>query len=823
MRRCFRRAGQLFPTLTHLGGTRWFGSAASLVQNERAMLLTGKLDDLVIVQEGEIEDVPTIPVPYVRGRRVTMVETVDRARHAVGILEGLPVSSIVAWNVEATDIDPKRFHTAGTGCRVLCLSCVAEGADFGEGSDTLFIDVLQSCEENSLEILNEFKPYLENPDYKKCSHSSVDDFHVLMQQGITLRGMEADTRYLSRVANTALGSWEGGASAEEEGRSNSSKGGNYDLKACAESFGCLPMEEYENGYNEKMERFILKLNGSKIAHFSSSKRAYWIWRTVEKACITKDLLNCLTKKLKMTKWISEVFVTPEGDEERTMYDLANLVHRPLLQVLAQVELNGMTLDLNFLESVRVKTKNIVKENENNFLKFCAEMRDPRDPTRFLNPDADMINVNSALHVRHLLFGYPSEKQSEWFQYGKSLKIPNQQDFEEEAEGKRFTIAGIGLRAIKSKMNKKRLSDYSNKGLPSVNLKLLTEFAGKDPDNNVFGRAAEQDQLGKFGTEYVKQACLMLHSMVNITKYQYVLSSFIDPLIEKTVYSKIHPSLSLDTSTGRLACRKPNLHNPPNASDTLGVRAAFTACGDENSLIVADYSQLELRILAHVTNCASMIASLNAGGDYHSRTAMDMFPHVRECPVGEVKHKFPAERSKAKAVNFSIAYGKSARSIAEDMDCELKEAEELLTRWYSSKPEVGQWKAETIFKAQVTKKVESILGRTRDIPHIDKKMWKGRSERAAVNHCIQGSAADIAICAMVQIGQSPRLKELGFKLLMQIHDEFIIEGPTVHAEEAKCILVDLMQNPFRTLNPDYVFKVPLEVDAGVGPNWLVAKP
>jgi DNA polymerase-1 len=158
-----------------------------------------------------------------------------------------------------------------------------------------------------------------------------------------------------------------------------------------------------------------------------------------------------------------------------------------------------------------------------------------------------------------------------------------------------------------------------------------------------------------------------------------------------------------------------------------------------------------------------------------------------------------------------------------MNCELKEAEELLARWYASKPEVAQWKAETVFKAQVNKKVSSILGRTRDIPHIDKKLWKGRSERAAVNHCIQGSAADIAICAMVQIGTSPRLAELGYKLLMQIHDEFIIEGPISHAEEAKSILVDLMRNPFRTLNPEYRFKVPLEVDAGVGPNWLLAKP
>jgi DNA polymerase-1 len=312
---------------------------------------------------------------------------------------------------------------------------------------------------------------------------------------------------------------------------------------------------------------------------------------------------------------------------------------------------------------------------------------------------------------------------------------------------------------------------------------------------------------------------------------------VDPLIEKIVNgNRIHPSLSLDTSTGRLTCKKPNLHNPPNASDTLGLRAAFTAAPG-NSLIVADYSQLELRILAHVTDCKSMISSLNAGGDYHSWTTYDMFPEVRnavdsgECHVVSaksngvvlVKSKFPSHRSKAKAINFSIAYGKCARSIAEEMDIELSEAEGLLERWYASKPEVAQWKQDTIFNARVSKKVRSILGRTRDIPHINKPAWKGRSERAAVNHCIQGSAADIAICAMLRIGNSPCLERMGFRLLMQIHDEFIIEGPSEFAEEAKAVLCDLMRNPFAEINPAYRFKVELEVDAGIGKNWLEAKP
>ena len=779
---------------------RRFSSSAAVLKRERSRLLSG-----------DKKNVALSPPVLVRGSPVTIVDSVETARRVVNVLNSLPLSRVVAWNIEATEVDMKRFHTAGTGGRVLCASCAAEGADFGNESSTVFIDALQSGQ-----VLSEFKKYFEDSKRLKCSHSSADDFHVLIQQGIAFRGIEADTRCLSRLANTSLGSWEGSASGTE------SKG--YDLRACAGNFDCGEVEPED----KKKEKFIAKLNGSKIAHFSPTMRPYWIKRTVENACITLDLFEKLKHKLQYTEWTSQVLGNSrreENDENLlNMYDLARMVHKPLLEVLAEVERTGMALDLKFLESIRKETLKIVEKYEKQFQSVCAEMRDPSDPTRFLNPDADLINVHSPQHVRQLLFGYPCEDNLEWFTYGKDLQtIPNRQEFQVPASSVAISISGIGLRAIKSKMNKKRLSDYSNKGLPSVNQKLLVEYAGKDPERNIFGRAMDSDQLGKFGSLYAQQGCLMLHSLVNITKYQYVLSSFIEPLIEKAVSGRIHPSLSLDTSTGRLACKKPNLHNPPNASDTLGVRAAFICGSEKHCLIVADYSQLELRILAHVTNCKSMIESLNAGGDYHSRTAMDMFPHVRDCPVDEIKHKYPAERSKAKAVNFSIAYGKCARSIAEDMDCDLKEAADLLSRWYESKPEVAEWKAETVFKAKVKKQVESILGRTRDIPHIDNKLWKGRSERAAVNHCIQGSAADIAICAMVQIGKSEQLKKLGFKLLMQIHDEFIIEGPSQNATEAKAILVDLMQNPFRSLNPLYQFKVPLEVDAGVGPNWLVAKP
>ena len=776
--------------------------------------------------------VPSESMIRVRGQQVTVVDSVDSARRVLSVLRSLPSSSVVAWNIEATDVDTKRFHTAGTGGRVLCATCTAKEADFGNGSRSVFIDAMplsmdSDGEDSDMQtsgLLDEFADYFQDPARLKCSHSVADDYHVLLQHGITLAGVEADTRYLARLYNTALSSWEGRLASpnieDEEKTDAAPLERGYDLRASVAS-----LEVGAGGWefcDKKLDRFLKRLNGPKIAQLSPTMRPYWIGKTVESALFTMDLFEFLKHKLEEAEWRSAVFSSPDP---RTMWDLARVVHKPLLAVLSEVEHTGMALDESLLEKVRKETEKIVNFHTSQFRNICGNMRDPSDASRFLNADADLINPHSAQHVRQLLFGYPSERQSEWFSYKSrkdKRKIPNRATFGD------ITISGIGLRPIKSKLNRKRLADYSAKGVPSVNQKLLSEYAGADPDRGEFGRAADPDQLEKFGKEYVAQSCRMLFHLLNVGKYQYVLSSFLDPLIEKTVNGRIHPSLSLDTSTGRLACKKPNLHNPPNASDTLGLRAVFTA-GSGNTLIVADYSQLELRILAHVTNCDSMIRSLNAGGDYHSWTAVDMFGHVRKavesgaCSVHDVKRNFPSERAKAKAVNFSIAYGKCARSIAEDMDCQLAEAEQLLATWYATKPEVAAWKADTVFKARVAKKVESILGRTRDIPHIDKALWKGRSERAAVNHCIQGSGADIAICAMIQIGQSAELKKLGFKLLMQIHDEFILEGPEAHAQEARKILVDLMQNPFRMINPEYKFKVPLEVDAGIGRNWLVAKP
>ena len=184
---------------------------------------------------------------------------------------------------------------------------------------------------------------------------------------------------------------------------------------------------------------------------------------------------------------------------------------------------------------------------------------------------------------------------------------------------------------------------------------------------------------------------------------------------------------MNTETGRLSARRPNLQNQPALEkDAYKIRDAFVAEAG-NTLIVADYGQLELRILAHITNCQSMITAFQAGGCFHSRTAMGMYPHIREAVdsgkvvlewdyskgqpnVPLVKDQFASERRKAKILNFSIAYGKTVHGLAQDWGITKEEAMETLNAWYADRPEVKAWQEKAQEMARRYAFVRTIMGR-----------------------------------------------------------------------------------------------------------------
>lgn len=318
----------------------------------------------------------------------------------------------------------------------------------------------------------------------------------------------------------------------------------------------------------------------------------------------------------------------------------------------------------------------------------------------------------------------------------------------------------------------------------------------------------------------------------------LLHTFIESLIGtiEPSSSRIHTSLNINTETGRLSARRPNLQNQPALEkDVYKTRLAFEA-DRGNKLIIADYGQLELRILAIITNCKSMIEAFGKGGDFHSRTAANMFENIKkDLNQGKIlleksldpndkrpilKDVYANERKKAKTMNFSVAYGKSAFGFAKDWNCSVEEAENFVKLWYKERPEVQIWQEETkriAFEKGFTK---TLMGRYRNLTkHFleGNKMKVLHGLRAAINTPIQGGAADVVIAAMVKIHKNVELKKIKWEMILQIHDELILEGPEETAEKALKIVKECMENPLES-----TLAVKLETDAKICNNWMESK-
>jgi len=404
-----------------------------------------------------------------------------------------------------------------------------------------------------------------------------------------------------------------------------------------------------------------------------------------------------------------------------------------------------------------------------------------------------------VQLSYLLYGH----------HTAASKIADNKMLAGQTKQTRFEIPSLNL----PPPNKRTL--LRDSGAPKTSATALVELV-KNLNEGALSETVHPDDFNK-----VAEA---ISSIVDINRARKMNSGFVQPLLAKGASGRVHASWMLDTSTGRLACRIPNLQNlPRTASDKHRIRDVFCA-SPGNVLIVADYSQLELRVLAHMANCSNMRERFLAGGDYHSLTAAQMYHHIQdaldsgEVSVDSIKSKFEPERSRAKAVNFGIVYGKAASSLAEDLNISVDEGQQLIDAWFQAAPAVKQWIERTKADARSQKRVPSLLGRWRHFPLLDNnasRFLKGKCERAAVNFAIQGSAADIVMGAMLQLRRHMRLKEIGFKLVLQVHDELVLEGPSEFAQEANDILHGVMCNPFRQLVPEFNFLVPMIVEVGVG--------
>jgi DNA polymerase I len=275
--------------------------------------------------------------------------------------------------------------------------------------------------------------------------------------------------------------------------------------------------------------------------------------------------------------------------------------------------------------------------------------------------------------------------------------------------------------------------------------------------------------------------------------------------------RIHTTFNqVATTTGRLSSTNPNLQNIPIRSD-LGrpLRAAFVA--DRGwRLLSADYNQVELRVLAHVAGEDVLREIFARGEDVHAATAAALLGASED----KVTH---AERSKAKMVNFGIAYGLSAYGLADRLGIEQEEAADYIDRYFERFPAVKRFIDETIAQADQDGYVTTLMGRRRRVPELRARQRQTRllGERLAVNTVIQGTAADIIKVAMVRCHHELGSAEGDTRLVLQIHDELLFEGPTAEIEAAAETVRGEMVAAF-ALDP------PLEVDIGIGKDWLAAK-
>ncbi len=283
-----------------------------------------------------------------------------------------------------------------------------------------------------------------------------------------------------------------------------------------------------------------------------------------------------------------------------------------------------------------------------------------------------------------------------------------------------------------------------------------------------------------------------------------------PRLINPATGRLHTSFNQTvTATGRLSSSDPNLQNIPIRGEWgPRIREAFVA--DEGSVIIsADYSQIELRILAHLSEDETLVDAFLNDIDVHSRTASEIF----DVPLEEVTSE---QRRVAKTVNFGVIYGQTPFGLSASLGIPRWEAEQYITNYFVRHPGVQSYQTDVLARATREGYVQTMFGRKRPLPELQSKAHNMRQlgERMAVNTPIQGTAADIIKLAMIRLDRMLEKKGLATRMLLQVHDELVLEAPRGEAEQASALIREAMEEAAE-------LRVPLKVDLGTGANWAEA--
>ncbi|KAK8622888.1 hypothetical protein V6N13_117787 [Hibiscus sabdariffa] len=813
----------------------------------------GRMDPGIITMEkanengvASIEETDIVPRDDIHKQlariyaQVLVVDNISAAKEVVLMLTTKFRHLVHACDTEVSSIDVKQETPVDHG-EITCFSIYSgEDADFGNGKSCIWVDVLDG---GGKDLLKEFVPFFEDQSIKKVWHNYSFDSHVINNYGLELSGFHADTMHMARLWDSSRRTTGGYSLEALSGDKNVMQRTNL-RKEEKELIGKTSMKTIFGKKKVKQDGTEGKMiTIAPVEVLQREERKLWICYSALDSISTLRLYESLKNKLSSMSWVFD----GKHVSGKSMYHFYEEYWRPFGELLVKMEREGMLVDRTYLAQLEKVAKTEQEIAANRFRTWASRYCD----------DAKYMNVGSDTQLRQLLYGgiLNSKDPNVSLPDEKIFKVPNVDKVIEEGKKAPTKFRNIKLHSIGVSLP---AETFTATGWPSMTGVALKSLAGKvsaeydfaedtgDGDIDDLPETTTDVDTSAYGTAFAafedeekgREACHAIASLCEICSIDSLISNFILPLQGSNVSGKtgrVHCSLNINTETGRLSARRPNLQNQPALEkDRYKIRQAFVAAPG-NSLVVADYGQLELRILAHLAGCKSMLDAFKAGGDFHSRTAMNMYSHILEAvekgqvllewhpqpgeekpPVPLLKDAFGSERRKAKMLNFSIAYGKTPVGLAKDWKVSVEEARNTVNLWYKERQEVLEWQKLRKSEAQKFGCVKTLLGRARRFPSFADctRSQRGHIERAAINTPVQGSAADVAMCAMLQISMNEHLKELGWRLLLQVHDEVILEGPSESAETAKAIVVECMSKPFGGKN---ILKVDLAVDAKCAQN------
>lgn len=573
---------------------------------------------------------------------------------------------IISFDTETTGIDANAAELVGMA--------------FSYEPHTGYYVPVPESKDEAATIVDIFKPVLENPDILKVGQNIKYDLLIMKWQGVELQGEYFDTMIAHYLLEPDL---------------------RHKLDFISEALLNYKMVPIENliGKRGKGQLSMRDIDPEKVTDYAA-----------EDADVTLQIYSILHEDLAKAE----------------LEDLYKNVEEPLINVLAQMEYDGVKINAEFLNDYSRELEKKIQEEQSKIYKMAGVQ----------------FNIGSPKQVGEVLFD--------------RLKIPYRW---------RKTSSG----------------QYS------TDVEKLNELA---LENDIVKNILDYRMYAKLKSTYVDALPLMINPRTG----------------------RIHSNFNqARAATGRLSSENPNLQNIPIKNDAgREIRKAFVPRDEDHILLAADYSQIELRLIAEISKDKFMLEAFHEGKDFHRATAAKVY-NV------DFEDVTPEQRRNAKTVNFSIIYGAGATNLSRQLGIKRAEAKELIDNYFQQFSGLQNYMEEIVQSARESGYVKTLAGRKRILRDINSRNGLARSnaERMAINTPIQGSAADMIKLAMIEIYKVFKEKAYRSRMIMQVHDELVFDIYKPELEEIKALITDKMKNALPEIS------VPIVVEAGIGQNWLEA--